>query len=85
MKNKFNFSAVVSVKACAVFVALVFLSLANATSAFAQAKVADKEIVGVWIMTSMKWEGENKNHINEAYNQIKVYRANGEYACAEIV
>lgn len=85
MKNKFNFSAVVSVKACAVFVALVFLSLANATSAFAQAKVADKEIVGLWIMTSMKWEGENKNHINEAYNQIKVYRANGEYACAEIV
>ena len=26
-----------------------------------------------------------KNHINEDYNQIKVYRANGEYACAEIV
>ena len=31
------------------------------------------------------YEGENKNMINDSYNQIKVYRANGEYACAEIV
>lgn len=48
-------------------------------------KPTDKDIIGVWKMTSMMYEGENKNMINDSYNQIKVYRANGEYACAEIV
>ena len=69
----------------AAFAALVALAMVNATSTFAQAKVDDKEIIGVWIMSSMKWEGESKEYINDSYNQVKVYRANGEYACAEIV
>lgn len=77
MKNYF--------KKVAAFLAVMCFSILNATSALAQAKVDDKEIIGVWIMTSMKWEGENKENITESYNQVKVYRANGEYACAQIV
>lgn len=67
------------------FVAVMFVSFMYSASAMAQAKVADKEIIGVWIMESMKYAGEKKNYIGENYNQVKVYRANGEYACAEIV
>lgn len=70
------------------FFAIMLLTLCNATTATAQAKIAqiaDKEIIGVWIMESMKFAGEKKNHVGENYNQVKVYRANGEYACAEII
>lgn len=67
------------------FIAIMVLSLLHSTDAAAQAKVADNEIIGVWIMESMKYVGEQKNHIGENYNQVKVYRANGEYACAQIV
>ena len=62
----------------------MLLSMLHPTSAKAQTKVADKEIIGVWVMTSMKYDGENKEYINGSYSQVKVYRANGEYACAEI-
>lgn len=62
----------------------MFLSMMCSTRAMAQVKVADKEIIGVWVMTSMKYDGENKELIGENYSQVKVYRANGEYACAEI-
>lgn len=67
------------------FLAAMFLCVFHATNIMAQAKVDDKEIIGVWIMSSMKFEGEDKELINESYNQVKVYRANGEYACAEVV
>lgn len=73
------------VKRMALCLAVMLLAMLNATSVKAQAKVADKEIIGVWIMSSMKFEGENKELISDSYNQVKVYRANGEYACAEIV
>lgn len=73
------------VKRIAAFFTVMLITMLNATSAMAQAKVADKEIIGVWIMSSMKFEGENKELITDSYNQVKVYRANGEYACAEIV
>lgn len=74
-----------NVKGLFAFIAVMVFAFLNPTSAMAQAKVADKEIIGVWIMSSMKYAGENKNHIGDNYNQVKVYRANGEYACAEIV
>ncbi len=64
--------------------AMLFVILLNTTSVYAQTKVDDKEIIGTWIMTSAKYEGENKEYINDSYNQVKVYRANGEYACAEV-
>lgn len=66
-------------------IAIMFLAWLNPSLASAQQKISDKEIVGVWVMTSMMWEGEYRNLISDNYNNIKVYRANGEYACAEIV
>ena len=49
-------------------------------------KVDDKEIVGVWLMESMQWEGEKKTVCGKetGYTQFKYYGADGEYACAEI-
>ena len=75
-----NFKAIQTITA----ILCMLLSMLHPTSAKAQAKVADKEIIGVWVMTSMKYDGENKEYINGSYSQVKVYRANGEYACAEI-
>lgn len=71
-------------KRVAAFFLVMLLTMLNATRIMAQAKVADKEIIGVWIMTSMKYEGEDKEFISDNYSQVKVYRANGEYACAQI-
>ncbi len=54
---------------------------------FAQnVKIDDKEIVGVWLMESMQWEGEKKTVCGKesGYTQFKFYGADGEYACAEI-
>jgi hypothetical protein len=50
-------------------------------------KVADKEIVGVWLMESMQWDGERKTMCGKetGYTQFKYYGADGEYACAQIV
>lgn len=74
----------INVRRIAAFIAVVIITMANATSAMAKPQVDDKEIIGVWIMKSMMWEGENKNLVNASYNQVKIYRANGEYACAQI-
>lgn len=51
-----------------------------------QAKVADKELVGVWMLEEMQWDGEKKRPCGKAsgYTQLKYYGADGEYACAEI-
>ena len=50
-------------------------------------KVSEKEIVGVWVMESMQYEGEKKIVCGKAnnYTQFKYYGADGEYACAQIV
>ncbi|MBQ0057002.1 MAG: hypothetical protein KBT20_05025 [Bacteroidales bacterium] len=74
-----------SVKQIAVMVSVMLCAMFSSANLKAQVKVDDKEIVGVWIMSSMKFEGENKELISDSYNQVKVYRADGEYACAEIV
>ena len=49
-------------------------------------KVADKELVGAWLMESMQWEGEKKTVCGResGYAQFKYYGPDGEYACAEI-
>lgn len=73
-----------AIQTSAVILCMLF-SMFHPISAIAQAKVADKEIIGVWVMTSMKYDGEDKEYINGSYTQVKVYRASGEYACAEIV
>ncbi len=49
-------------------------------------KVADKELIGAWMMESMQWDGEKKTICGKesGYTQFKYYGADGEYACAEI-
>ncbi|MBQ8467230.1 MAG: hypothetical protein IJ546_05995 [Prevotella sp.] len=49
-------------------------------------KMDDKEIIGVWLMESMQWEGEKKVVCGKetGYIQFKYYGPDGEYACAEI-
>ena len=49
-------------------------------------EVADNYLVGTWVMEYYQFEGEGntKNICGTNYSQVKVYRANGEYACAEI-
>lgn len=49
-----------------------------------KAKPTDADLIGVWVMESMCFEGEKENYVGNDYNQVKVYRANGEYACAEV-
>lgn len=62
------------------------VALMSALQVSAQVKVADKELVGTWIMESMQWEGEKKTLCGKesGYTQFKFYGADGEYACAEI-
>lgn len=55
------------------------------SKSMAQQKTTDKDLVGVWVMESMQFDGENKIECGTRYSQVKIYGANGEYACAEIV
>lgn len=63
---------------------VAMLTLLCASPSMAQKKVADDYLVGVWIMQSMQFTGEEKYECGKDYSQIKVYRKNGEYACAEL-
>ena len=62
---------------------VMVVTLMSALQVCAQkAKIADKEIVGSWIMESMQWEGEKKIMCgkNTGYVQFKYYGPNGEIA-----
>lgn len=62
--------------------------LMTTTMGFAQnVKFSDKELIGVWLMESMQWEGEKKTVCGKesGYTQFKFYGPDGEYACAQIV
>ncbi len=62
-------------------------ALMSALQASAQnVKIDDKELVGVWLMESMQWEGERKIVCGKAngYTQFKYYGPDGEYASAGI-
>lgn len=61
------------------------LTLLCTVPAMAQKKISDKYLVGVWLMQSWQYKGEEKLECGKTYSQIKVYRSNGEYACAELV
>lgn len=67
--------------------AIILLAMLISAPLMAQkkAKTTDADIIGAWVMESMQFEGRKDNHVGSNYNQIKVYRANGEYACAEVV
>lgn len=64
---------------------VAMLTLLCAEPSMAQKKVADNYLVGVWVMQSMQFSGEEKKVCGKDYSQVKVYRKNGEYACAELV
>ena len=70
-------------KAMMIF-ALVLISAVQVSAQ--NVKVDDKELVGVWYLESMQWEGEKKTVCGKAsgYTQFKFYGADGEYACAEL-
>lgn len=66
---------------------MILIAMCISTSVMAQTpavKTTDKDLIGVWVMESMQFEGQKKFECGDKYGQIKVYRANGEYACAEI-
>ncbi len=66
---------------------LMAMALMSALQVNAQTtKVADKELIGTWIMESMQFEGERKTVCGKesGYSQFKFYGPDGEYACAEI-
>ena len=60
--------------------------LMSALQVNAQTKVADKELIGTWMLESMQFDGEKKTLCGKesGYTQFKYYGADGEYACAEI-
>lgn len=62
---------------------MAMLALWSGTT-MAQQKVTDKDLHGVWLMESFYFEGEDKVICGVDYTQVKVYRPNGEYACAEV-
>lgn len=49
-------------------------------------KVADKELIGTWMLEWSQWDGEKKTICGKAtgYTSFKFYGADGEYACCEI-
>lgn len=67
--------------------ATLLLAMLFSTTLMAQnSKPTDKDLIGVWVMVSMQFEGQKKIMCGkDGYNQVKVYLANGEYACAEVV
>lgn len=50
------------------------------------ARTTDRDLVGVWTLEWMQFDGEKKMMCGKAtgYSQFKYYGADGEYACAEI-
>lgn len=67
---------------------LMAVALMSAVQLNAQTtKVADKELVGAWMMESMQFEGEKKVVCGKesGYAQFKYYGDDGEYACCEMV
>lgn len=66
---------------------MMAVALMSALQVCAQTtKVADKEIIGVWMMEWMQYDGEKKIMCGKgtSYTSFKYYGADGEYACCEI-
>lgn len=51
------------------------------------ANVTDRDLIGVWTLEWMQFDGEKKMMCGKTtgYSQFKYYGPDGEYACAEIV
>ncbi len=68
----------------AVMMAMVVAVLLNATPVMAQKKVADKELVGVWLMQSMQYDGEDVIRCGKDFRQVKIFGPKGEYSAISI-
>ena len=62
------------------------LLLCTASMKAQRANVTDRDLVGVWTLEWMQYDGEKKISCGKTtgYTQFKYYGADGEYACAEI-
>lgn len=63
------------------------LALMSAVQMNAQTtKASDKDIIGVWTLEYMQYDGEKKMPCGKGqkYTSFKYYGADGEYACCEI-
>lgn len=62
------------------------VALMSALQVSAQTKYTDKDLVGVWMLESMQWDGEKKTICGKesGYCSFKYYGADGEYACSEV-
>lgn len=69
-----------------IFVLCFLLTAILAPAVHAQKRkvLPDKRIVGVWILQSKQYEGEQKIVCGKKYSSFKYYGPTGEYACAEI-
>lgn len=65
-------------------VLMVIMALTNAVQLKAQQKMADKELIGVWVMEYFLYDSGEKISFGNTFTAVKVYRADGEYACAQI-
>lgn len=74
-----------SIRKMAVLLAAVILFVMNVVDAEAKTKPKDKDLIGVWVMSSLTYEGEDENLLGDNYTQVKVYGADGEYACAQVI
>lgn len=83
MKTKTTMSEKHSIISFAIM--LLMLAQVSVVPASAQRKFSDKDIIGVWILESMQFEGEEKIILGTKYSQAKYYGPTGEYAAAEIV
>lgn len=65
---------------------LAVLFLCAADMKAQTARTTDRDLVGVWILEWMQYDGEKKMMCGKTtgYSQFKYYGADGEYACAEI-
>lgn len=66
---------------------MVIVAMTIACIGSITAQTTDKRLLGVWVMESMKFEGEDKIICGKesGYTQLKYYGPDGEYVCAQIV
>lgn len=50
---------------------MLFAMFISSTVMAQTAKTTDKDLIGVWVMESMRYEGNKENYISEGYNQVK--------------
>lgn len=87
MKNETNVSVpsmaslIAKVAVCICMMMLAVTTVSGQTNY----RPADKDIVGAWILKLVAFDNEGRVAPGPEIVRIKIYRSNGEYACAEIV